>query len=73
MSPTTPGLFLPFTFIIVVGRATDVPSSLAQYLMPILNASNTFQRAILPFLADCVACFNIFITDFAHIDNKCKI
>ncbi|KAI1609011.1 MFS transporter, MCP family, solute carrier family 16, member 10 [Exophiala viscosa] len=55
------GLFIPFTFIILAGEAHGVPSSLAQYLVPILNASSTFGRTIPPYLADKIGRFNVLL------------
>lgn len=56
------GLFIPFTFIILAAQAHGVPSSLAKYLVPILNAASTFGRTIPPYLADRVGRFNVILS-----------
>jgi len=55
------GLFLPFTFIILAAQERGVPTHVAQYLVPILNAGSTFGRLIPPFLADRLGRFTVFI------------
>ncbi|EXJ89853.1 hypothetical protein A1O3_02920 [Capronia epimyces CBS 606.96] len=55
------GLFLPFTFIILAGRAHHVPPNLAKYLVSILNGASTFGRTIPPFYADRVGKFSVFL------------
>jgi MFS family permease len=55
------GLFLPFTFIILVGEGRGVSSDLAVYLVPILNAGSIFGRIIPGRIADKLGRFTVFL------------
>ncbi|KAF4968459.1 hypothetical protein FSARC_4153 [Fusarium sarcochroum] len=55
------GSFLPFNFIIVQAKALGVSPSLAEYLVPIVNASSTFGRLIPAYLGDRIGVFNVMI------------
>jgi MFS family permease len=65
------GGFLPFTFIIVQARAQGMSTSLAGYLVSILNAASTFGRIIPAYYGDMYGVFNIMIllTGFGGILN----
>jgi MFS family permease len=65
------GGFLPFNFIIVQARAQGMSTSLAGYLVSILNAASTFGRIIPAHYGDLYGVFNIMIllTCFAGILN----
>lgn len=55
------GMFLPISFIILEGEHYGIDYSLAQYLVPILNAASFFGRTIPGFLADKIGRFNMMI------------
>ena len=63
------GGFIPFTFIIVQARAQGMSTSLAGYLVSILNAASTFGRIIPAHFGDMFGVFNIMIllTSFGAI------
>lgn len=65
------GGFLPFTFIIVQARAQGMSTTLAGYLVSILNASSTFGRIIPAHFGDIYGVFNVMIifTFFGAITN----
>jgi MFS family permease len=65
------GGFLPFTFIIVQARAQGMSTTLAGYLVSILNASSTFGRIIPAHFGDVYGVFNVMVifTAFGAIAN----
>ncbi|PGH26608.1 hypothetical protein AJ80_01737 [Polytolypa hystricis UAMH7299] len=59
------GLFLPFAFIMVHARRFGMSNHLANYLVPILNASSIFGRTIPGYWADRYGRFNVMIVTSA--------
>jgi MFS family permease len=55
------GGFLPFSFIVVQARAQGMSTSLAQYLVAILNAASTVGRIIPAHFGDVYGVFNMMI------------
>ncbi|KAJ4357132.1 uncharacterized protein N0V89_001707 [Didymosphaeria variabile] len=55
------GGFIPFTFIIVQAKAQGMSTSLASYLVSILNAASTFGRIVPAHFGDVFGVFNIMI------------
>ncbi|KAH8163659.1 hypothetical protein CIB48_g4574 [Xylaria polymorpha] len=55
------GSFLPFTFIIVEAKEVGVPTSLTDYLIPIICAASIFGRIFPAHLGDVYGVFNICI------------
>ncbi|KAK9235228.1 major facilitator superfamily domain-containing protein [Lipomyces kononenkoae] len=53
--------FLPFNYLIVQAEASGMSTSLAGYLIPILNAASTFGRILPGYLADKTGTFNVMI------------
>jgi MFS family permease len=53
------GLFIPFIFITTYAIASGMETSLAFYLISILNASSVFGRIGSGFLADRIGTFNV--------------
>ncbi|KAL8799246.1 MAG: hypothetical protein Q9182_006048 [Xanthomendoza sp. 2 TL-2023] len=59
------GMFLPFTFIILSAQHDGMSTSLAAYLIPILNAVSIFGRTIPGYIADKTGRYNtMIITSF---------
>ncbi|KAF7553128.1 hypothetical protein G7Z17_g3870 [Cylindrodendrum hubeiense] len=54
------GLFIPINYIITQAIAGGMQTSLANYLVPILNAASLFGRIIPGILSDKLGRFNIF-------------
>ncbi|KAI1333939.1 major facilitator superfamily domain-containing protein [Xylariaceae sp. FL0016] len=55
------GAFLPFNFIIVQAHEAGLPSSLTDYLVPIINATSIFGRIVPAYLGDKYGVFNVCI------------
>lgn len=55
------GMFLPFNFIILQALKAGMDPSLAEYLLPILNAISIFGRIIPGIMADKLGRFNVMI------------
>ncbi|KAH9209260.1 major facilitator superfamily domain-containing protein [Leptodontidium sp. 2 PMI_412] len=55
------GLFIPINYLVVEAIGTGMDSSLAHYLVAILNAASLFGRLFTGFLADRLGKYNIFI------------
>ncbi|KAL1988396.1 hypothetical protein VTN96DRAFT_10079 [Rasamsonia emersonii] len=55
------GMFLPFNFIILEAERWGMSPSLANYLIPILNAASVFGRTLPGYLADRIGRFNMMI------------
>ncbi|KAH7310203.1 major facilitator superfamily domain-containing protein [Rhexocercosporidium sp. MPI-PUGE-AT-0058] len=55
------GLFIPINYIVVEAMDTGMESSLAHYLVAILNAASLFGRVSTGFLADRMGKYNTFI------------
>ena len=60
------GMFLPINYIIVEAQHFGMSESLAQYLVPILNAASLFGRTVPGYVADKIGRFNMmcFMTIF---------
>ncbi|KAL2865520.1 MCT family MFS transporter [Aspergillus lucknowensis] len=55
------GLFLPFAFIPTQAQRYGMPTYLASYLLPILNAGSIFGRILPSYIADHIGRFNTMI------------
>ncbi|OAQ82558.1 monocarboxylate permease-like protein [Purpureocillium lilacinum] len=55
------GAFLPFNFIIVQAKAEGMSTSLANYMVPVVNAASTFGRIIPAHFGDKYGVFNVMI------------
>ena len=55
------GMFLPINYIITEAQHFGMSDSLAQYLVPILNAASLFGRTIPGYLADKIGRFNMMV------------
>ncbi|KAK5116888.1 hypothetical protein LTR62_006609 [Meristemomyces frigidus] len=55
------GMFLPINYIILEAEHYGMKPSLAQYMVPILNAASLFGRTIPGFLSDKIGRFNMMI------------
>jgi MFS family permease len=55
------GAFLPFNFIIVQAKEAGMSTSLANYLVPIVNAASIFGRIFPAHLGDVYGVFNVCI------------
>ncbi|KAL9129740.1 MAG: hypothetical protein Q9217_001898 [Psora testacea] len=55
------GMFLPLTFIILAAEHNGMNSTLAGYLLPILNAVSILGRTLPGFVADRIGRYNIMI------------
>lgn len=55
------GVFLPFNFLILEAKHFGMDSTLAQYLIAILNGSSIFGRVIPGWLGDKIGRFNIML------------
>jgi MFS family permease len=55
------GFYIPINYLPVQAMGAGMSSSLASYLIPILNAGSLFGRLAAGFLSDKVGRFNIFI------------
>lgn len=55
------GIFEPFTFIVLTAQGRGVPSDLAVYLVPVLNAGSMFGRIVPGRLADYLGRFTVFL------------
>ncbi|KAK0848485.1 hypothetical protein LTS02_014051 [Friedmanniomyces endolithicus] len=55
------GIFLPINYIILEAEHYGMDPSLAQYLVPILNAASLFGRTIPGFLADKIGRYNMMM------------
>ncbi|CDR88150.1 related to MCH4-monocarboxylate transporter [Sporisorium scitamineum] len=57
------GLYVPFYYIGIYSQSKvdKIPSSLSDYLVPLLNLGSIFGRLIPNFLADKTGCLNMFV------------
>lgn len=53
------GMFLPFTYIILAAESYGMSTSLAQYLVSILNAASVFGRILPGFIGDRFGRYNV--------------
>lgn len=55
-------MFLPYNYILIQAQAAGMDASLANYLLPIVNAVSIFGRIIPGIVADKIGLYNVVIT-----------
>lgn len=55
------GLFLPFNYIVLQARQGGMSQRLAQYMLPLMNASGVPGRILPPLVSDSIGRFNVMV------------